>query len=100
MPFIRDVVATAETTIYNYQGTVPHVLHTTNQLLLENPQVVGIKTGTTEKAGQVLISEYQTETAGDIIVIMMGSQDRFYDTSALADWVYSRYQWKLFSNQE
>lgn len=96
-PFIKETVATATTTIYNTSGMVPHVLRTTNQLLLENPFVVGIKTGTTEKAGQVLISQYQTNGSGDILVVMMGSKDRFSDTRSLADWVYGRYQWKLFS---
>lgn len=97
---IRESVASSSATITNVQGTTRHYLPTTNQLLLENPQVVGIKTGTTEKAGQVLISQYQTDSAGDIIVVMMGSEDRFSDTRALADWVYSRYQWKLFSTGE
>ena len=97
---IKETVASASATIYNTDKTVSHALQTTNQLLLENPQVVGIKTGTTEKAGQVLISQYQTENAGDIVVVMMGSEDRFSDTSSLADWVYSRYQWKLFSTPQ
>lgn len=97
---IRETVAIASVTIYNTSGTIPHYLRTTNQLLLENPLVVGIKTGTTEKAGQVLISQYQTNDSSDILVVMMGSEDRFADTSQLADWVFNRYQWKLFSTPE
>ena len=94
---IREIVATKEMAITDVTGVTRHPLHTTNQLLIDNSQVVGIKTGTTEKAGQVLVTQYEVPQGG-LLVVLMGSQDRFSDTSAIVDWIYSQYQWKLYND--
>ncbi len=94
---IRDIVKTKELSITDVSGLRTHVLETTNQLLIENSQVVGIKTGTTEKAGQVLVTQYEVGEGG-VLVVLMGSQDRFSDTSAIVDWIYTQYQWELYSD--
>jgi serine-type D-Ala-D-Ala carboxypeptidase (penicillin-binding protein 5/6) len=68
-------------------------LETTNRLLNEIPQSIGIKTGTTTDAGEVLIYEYQDEVK-DLVIIVMGSSDRFSDVRALLYWVLTNYRWK------
>jgi len=65
-------------------------LMNTNKLLMEIPQTVGVKTGTTAEAGEVLIYEYKDEVK-DLIIIVMGSKDRFEDTKALLNWTISSY---------
>ena len=100
VPVLREIVSTPETVISDVSGRQFHRLYTTNQLLIDNPQVVGIKTGTTELAKQVLVSQYETEDRRNILVVLMGSQDRFADTSQITDWIYNRYQWKLYPQDE
>ena len=100
VPILREIVATRSALVSTTQGTKTYQLDTTNRLLIENAQVVGIKTGTTQNAGQVLISHYQLEDGRNIVVVLMGSTDRFSDTAAVAEWVFARYDWKLISTPE
>ncbi|EKD99768.1 MAG: Serine-type D-Ala-D-Ala carboxypeptidase [uncultured bacterium] len=69
------------------------LLYNTNKLLWEIPQTVGIKTGTTAEAGEVLIYEYK-DSDKDLIIIVMGSRDRFVDTRALLYWAQKAFTWK------
>ena len=55
-------------------------------ILLGYDGVNGIKTGYTEGAGQVLVTS-KIEKARTIIIVVMGSQDRFGDTEKLLDLV-------------
>jgi D-alanyl-D-alanine carboxypeptidase len=84
---IRDIVKTKEiqissTTAFN-----------TNKLLWEIPETVGIKTGTTAEAGEVLIYEYKNELK-ELVIIVMGSNDRFMDTRNLLTWALQSYSWE------
>jgi D-alanyl-D-alanine carboxypeptidase len=54
---------------------------------------VGVKTGTTERAGEVLAYEYRDDSK-DIFIIVMGSEDRFADTAKILDWIKEQYIWK------
>ncbi len=64
----------------------------TNQLLWEIPNTIGVKTGTTESAGEVFIYDYAT-TKVNLMIVVMGSKDRFADTKALLNWALSSYTW-------
>jgi D-alanyl-D-alanine carboxypeptidase len=57
------------------------------------PGVVGIKTGTTDFAGENLITERDTN-GHQIIFVVLGSTDRYADTHKLYDWVDKNYDWK------
>ncbi len=92
-PFIARTVSQSELTIEDVSGRYEHRLQTTNELLKLDPTVRGIKTGTTAQAGQVLISLIEREGHA-IIVVLLGSTDRFSDTRILADWVFSAYEWR------
>ncbi len=56
-------------------------LTTTNELLLTNG-VYGVKTGTTDQAGQCLIVAYRTQQE-NVIAVILDSQDRYADARAL-----------------
>ena len=57
----------------------------TNRLLREYPGAIGVKTGTTNEAGQCLIAV--AEKAGKrVIVVVLKSKNRFYDAVALLDY--------------
>ena len=61
------------------------LVHNTNRLLKEYPGAIGVKTGTTNEAGQCLIAV--AEKAGKrIIVVVLKSKNRFYDAVALLDY--------------
>lgn len=65
----------------------------TNKLLWDIPQTIGVKTGTTAEAGEVLIYEYKDDLR-TLLIIVMGSTDRFEDTKALLGWVTAKYSWE------
>lgn len=92
-PDLRSIVGTKQTTIFDLTGKKKHAVTTTNHLLLSDPQVVGIKTGTTEEAGQVLIVQVNADNHSYIIVVM-GSSDRYLDTTTIRNWIENRYTWK------
>jgi D-alanyl-D-alanine carboxypeptidase (penicillin-binding protein 5/6) len=68
-----------------------HVLHNLNQLL-DEPGVIGIKTGFTEKSGENLVGLVERENH-KVLTVVLGSKDRFGETKALMDWVYSNFDW-------
>lgn len=65
---------------------------TTNQLLGAYPGVDGVKTGTTDTAGECLVAS-ATRQGHRVITVVLGSTDRYADTRALLDFYYRRYQW-------
>ncbi len=94
-PFLKKVVSTQATTISDITGKRAQTIITTNHLLGIDPRVIGVKTGTTEEAGQVLVSAFASE--GRVIVcIVMGSQDRYADTLALVNWAEATFEWVPF----
>ncbi len=58
-------------------------LTNTNELLLTSG-VYGVKTGTTENAGECLIVAYRTQQE-NVIAVILDSQDRYADARALLD---------------
>jgi D-alanyl-D-alanine carboxypeptidase len=68
-------------------------LYNTNRLLWEIPQTAGIKTGTTAEAGEVLIYSFKDEEK-ELIIVVMGSRDRFTDTKELLYWTLNSFSWK------
>lgn len=78
------IVATHEKTINDYDGN-NYSLKNLNKLLgFEN--VNGIKTGTTQGAGQVLVTS-KKEGEHTILIVVMDSEDRFSDTKKLLNMI-------------
>ncbi len=82
---IRKIVGTKEKIISDVGGSHVYDLKNLNVLLGENG-VNGVKTGYTEEAGQVLVTS-KDEKGKTIIIVVMGSDDRFADTQKLLDLV-------------
>jgi D-alanyl-D-alanine carboxypeptidase (penicillin-binding protein 5/6) len=89
---LAEIVGTQSEVIQNTTQTISHQLFNTNALLAGNLGVVGIKTGTTELAGEVLVTQVQQE-GRDIVIVVMGSQDRYEDTKQVLNWVLTHYIW-------
>lgn len=65
----------------------------TNKLLTSPLGVVGIKTGTTPAAGEVLVSLVKNQ-GHPLLVVVMGSHARFSDTQQLILWTQKTYSWQ------
>lgn len=78
----KKIVGTKEKIIYDYSGT-SYDLNNLNKLLGIDG-VNGVKTGFTQEAGQVLVTS-KVEKGKTLIIVVMGSEDRFLDTQKLLD---------------
>lgn len=89
---IREILS-----LKNYvvnSGQIIRRVASTNQLLWEIPQSVGIKTGTTPQAGEVLIYEYKDSLENkDLLIILMNSENRFDETRKILAWILRKYIW-------
>lgn len=92
-PTIKDIVAIKNTQISDITQMHLHTLNNTHQLLGVFEGVKGIKTGTTEGANQVLITLYERD-GHEIILVVMGSEDRYEETKHLLNWVFDVYTWE------
>lgn len=82
-PLLSEIVDTPAATITGVRGTVRLV--NTNPLLESYPDVIGIKTGYTRGAGDVLVAA--AERAGrKLIAVAMGSASAASDARALLDY--------------
>lgn len=91
-PVLSQIVKTKTSTVMDVTLTKQHPLVNTNQLLALRPEIVGVKTGTTPLAGEVLISRSKSD-ANDVLVVLMGSQDRYRETERILNWVTTNYIW-------
>lgn len=97
-PLLAGIVATTKHRVAGYvedgneRLPVYRDVTTTNELLGTYPGASGVKTGTTEEAGQVLVASAKRGNQG-LIAVVMGSTRRFEDTRALFDWGFATYGW-------
>lgn len=84
-PTFVEVTSTKYKTIYSSNFGIPYSLTNLNKLLGIDG-VTGIKTGTTEGAGEVLVTSV-SKNSHTYIIIVMDSTDRFYDTSLLLNYI-------------
>lgn len=94
---LRRIVSTKETAILDTTGKRRILLRNTNQLLGKDPRVIGVKTGTTEEAGEVLVT-LTDDGLHRLLFVVLGSKSRYTDTQTLFDWVASSFTW--FSPEE
>lgn len=90
-PQLARIVSTQQTQILSWDKSNTHNLRNLNKLLSEEG-VIGIKTGTTEQAGENLVGLIERD-GRKILTVVLGSVNRFGETKSLIDWVYSNYSW-------
>ncbi|GIW62404.1 MAG: hypothetical protein KatS3mg090_0230 [Patescibacteria group bacterium] len=88
-PFLKKVVGIKEITISDADFKSFYRLENVNQLLGDIPGVAGLKTGFTPNAGENLVTLYKHPQAGDIVIILVGSSDRFLETRSIINWLNS-----------
>lgn len=83
--FVRETAQRQSMTISDTSGKFSHPIKSTNKLLGTSFPIYGLKTGTTDEAGQCFIGLTKKD-GREYILVFMGSEDRFLDTKALL-WV-------------
>ena len=85
-PTFAEIVSTQE---YTFRG---RRLSNRNELLGNYPGADGVKTGTTPGAGECLVAS-ATREGHQVLVVVLGSEDRYGDASTLLDYYFDNYAW-------
>ena len=85
-PRLAKIVSTENAVVSTPES--PHILTNVNELLGKVEGVLGVKTGFTDMAGESLITLVDRQDR-QVLVSILGSEDRFGDTRRLIDWIYS-----------
>lgn len=93
-PAFKKIVGTLGITVADVDNTVSHDLETINELLGKVPGLAGVKTGWTELAGECFVA-YVKRGKRELISVVLGSGDRFGETSALINWAFSNHRWRV-----
>lgn len=92
---IWSILGEKTASVYSVDRKIEHRISSTNQLLGVIPDVIGGKTGYTEKALGCMILVVDIPGENDrLITIVLGSTDRFTDTQKLLDWAKRAYSWE------
>lgn len=91
-PLIAKIVDTQSTVVTDITGQKTYYLQNVNKLLGVVNGVVGIKTGETDGALEILITK-TTRGENSIITVVMGSQHRFDESQQLIEWAFANYHW-------
>lgn len=89
---LARIFATKETNIVSLNKKYTHQLFNLNKLLSDVKGVLGVKTGTTEEAKESLVTLVE-RNGHRVLLVLLGSDDRFTETTRLIDWAYSNFTW-------
>ncbi|MDO8573231.1 MAG: D-alanyl-D-alanine carboxypeptidase [Candidatus Daviesbacteria bacterium] len=89
---LAKIFATKETSIVSLNKKYSHQLLNLNKLLSDVKGVMGVKTGTTELAKENLVTLVERD-GHKLLIILLGSNDRFGETTKLIEWTYANFQW-------
>lgn len=87
-PLFSQMVRTRQAKIMVSDG--PRYLYNTNRLLGSYPGADGVKTGTTNAAGQCLVAS-ATREGRQLIAVVLRSEDRYEDASNLLDYGFESF---------
>jgi D-alanyl-D-alanine carboxypeptidase (penicillin-binding protein 5/6) len=100
---LSQIVRVPQMTVYSVNGRFSHDLETTNELLGKVPENKGVKTGWTQEAGECFIGYFEfddlslSKAKRRLIIVVLGSQDRFADTKRLFEWARNNLIWQDYS---
>lgn len=89
---LARIFATKDTQIISLDKKYQHNLHNLNKLLSQVKGVLGVKTGYTEAAKENLVTLVDRD-GHKILTVLLGSDDRFGESTKLIEWVYQNYLW-------
>jgi D-alanyl-D-alanine carboxypeptidase len=88
-----SIVSTQTTTVKDVTGKFVHKLVTTNKLLGQYQNVIGVKTGTTEEAGESLVAAVRGDSGQIVVAVLLDSPNRFQEGMKALDWALKAYSW-------
>lgn len=88
-----NIVNTQNTTVKDITGKFVHKLTNTNKLLGQYDNVIGVKTGTTEEAGESLVAAVAGDSGQTVVVVLLDSPNRFQEGKKALDWSLRAYSW-------
>ncbi len=88
-----NIVKISKTTVKDVSGKFVHQLNTTNKLLGQFENVIGVKTGTTDEAGESLVAAVEGDSGQKVIVVLLDSPNRFQEGKKALDWALTAYSW-------
>lgn len=89
---LTRIFATKETNIVSLDKKYTHNLANLNKLLSTVKGVLGVKTGYTDVAKENLVTLVNRDNH-KILTVVLGSDDRFGESTKLIEWVYSNFTW-------
>lgn len=93
-PLLAKIMQTQSIDVLSVDGRFHHHLIATNKLLGKIPEIIGGKTGYTEEAGNCMVVAFKSPSKeGNIIAVVMESQDRLKEIEALIKWTQNAYLW-------
>lgn len=91
-PSLARIFATQDAIVASIDNQSVHHLKNLNKLL-GLPGVLGIKTGTTPAAKENLVTLVQRDEHR-ILLVVLGSDDRFGETRNLINWTFDNFSWE------
>ena len=91
-PYFKRLVATKEKDVIEAESHVRLSLENTNRLLWVVPGADGVKTGTTQAAGQCLVAS-ATRDGMRLLVVVLDSLDRWHDAAALLEYGFGSFRY-------
>lgn len=89
---LSKIFATKNTDIVSLDKRFSYRLSNLNKLLTSVNGVLGVKTGYTEEAKENLITLVE-RNGHKVMLVVLGSDDRFGESTKLIDWVYKNFEW-------
>lgn len=89
---LTKIFATKDTEIVSLDNKHRYQLHNLNRLLTDVAGVLGVKTGYTQLAKENLVTLID-RGGHPLLIVVLGSEDRFGESEKLIDWTYNNYVW-------
>jgi D-alanyl-D-alanine carboxypeptidase len=90
-----DILASREIAGETEEGHPLRTFVNNNPFLSERAGIIGGKTGYTDLAGESMtLVAHRPDGQGEIVYVVLGSEDRFRDLRTLLNWVSSAYVWE------
>ncbi len=89
----RNIVRMKDAEVSSTNGGITHSFKSTDLLLNSYLDIRGVKTGTTDEAGESVINLARNEQGHEIIAVLLNSPDRFQENKSIIDWVFRSYKW-------
>ena len=96
-PQLARIFATKDTNIVSLDKKYTHKLSNLNRLLSQVKGVMGVKTGYSEGAKENLVT-FVNRDGHQILTVVLGSDDRFGESTKLIEWTYENFQWMNLTN--